>query len=455
MSEIVTMPKKIPIDLNPTQSKFFRADDPVLGFFGGLGNGKTFIGCLKGLSRILDPEQPPQLGLIARQTYPELRDSTQRTFLELMHKFGLRPDIHYNFLRQENRIVFSTGHEVLFRSLDDPAKLLSINLGWFYVDQAEEITEETFLTLLGRLRGVEKPQCWLTGNPLGHLWVWRRFVFDKIRGYKMFTAPTSENSQNLPPGYVESLRTNYNEIWINRYLEGSWDAFEGQIYCDFDERIVVVRDFTPPLGWDRIIAIDHGRVNPTAVLWGAIDYDGVVWIYREHYEAGKDVEYHAAVIQGHMNEGKSEIYLIDPSTGPFKKDDEATIGKEYIRHGIPVLPANSDVSGGIDKVSEYLRNEKIKITQSCINTRKEIVNYQWKQPSPAMQDLNYPEKPLKRDDHAMDALRYMIAFVYDATEKPVEKTPMERFLEQEVDWRIGSGQIWAEDEDSSGGWMDS
>ena len=73
------------ISLNLNQAKFMKCDESVVAFFGGIGNGKTFAGILKGITRVLDPEQSPQLGMIARQTYPELRDSTQRTFFELLH----------------------------------------------------------------------------------------------------------------------------------------------------------------------------------------------------------------------------------------------------------------------------------------------------------------------------------------------------------------------------------
>ena len=64
------------VNLNLNQAKFVKCPEQVIAFFGGIGNGKTFAGILKGILRVLDPEQKPQLGMIARQTYPELRDST-------------------------------------------------------------------------------------------------------------------------------------------------------------------------------------------------------------------------------------------------------------------------------------------------------------------------------------------------------------------------------------------
>ena len=417
-------------DFNENQKSFLKCEDQVIAFFGGIGNGKTFAGIAKALMRVINPDNPPQLGMIARQTYPELRDSTQRTFFELCHLMGMLPEVHYEYRKQENRVKFLNGHEIIFRSLDDPAKLLSINLGWFYIDQAEEVSEEVFLTLLGRLRAVEKPQCWITGNPLGHNWIWHRFIHDPVPGNIIFNAKTEENIHNLPEGYVDSLKNNYNEIWINRYLYGSWDAFEGQIYPDFEPSIHVKHHFNVAPEWRRFIAIDHGRTNPTAILWGAVDQDDTIWVYREHYEAGQDVEYHARAVQAYLNEGRYETYVIDPSTGAGKKDDPETIGNRYRQLKIPVVNAFNDVQGGIDKVTQYFKNNKIYIHKSCENLSRELVNYQWEQPSASRMELNQPEKPLKKDDHAVDSLRYLVNEVVASQSKKDTRTDTQQFIDK-------------------------
>ena len=422
----------INFNFNPNQKDFLKCEEQVIAFFGGIGNGKTFAGIAKALMRVMNPDNPPQLGMIARQTYPELRDSTQRTFFELLHTMGMLPEVHYEYRKQENRVKFLNGHEIIFRSLDDPAKLLSINLGWFYIDQAEEVSEEVFLTLLGRLRAVDTPQCWITGNPLGHNWIWHRFIHDPVPGKIIFNAKTEENVHNLPEGYIDSLKNNYNEIWVNRYLYGSWDAFEGQIYPDFEPSIHVKRHFEVSPEWRRFIAIDHGRTNPTAVLWGAVDQDDVLWIYREHYEAGQDVDYHARAINAYMNEGRYETYVIDPSTGAGKKDDPETIGNRYRQLKVPVINANNDVQGGIDKVTEYFKKNKIYIHKSCENLVRELINYQWEQPSASRVELNQPERPLKKDDHACDSLKYLIGEVVASSKKKDERTDTQRFIDKIV-----------------------
>ena len=89
---------------------------------------------------------------------------------------------------------------------------------------------------------------------------------------------------------------------------------------------------------------------------------------------------------------------------------------EFSDNGVYVTPANNDVRAGINRTQERfkLKNGKpsIKIFQNCVNLRTELQTYRWKDLKPgAVQDS--PEKPVKKEDHAVDALRYMICYLYD------------------------------------------
>lgn len=72
------------------------------------------------------------------------------------------------------------------------------------------------------------------------------------------------------------------------------------------------------------------------------------------------------------------------------------------------------------------------MTRSCENLRREMVNYQWEQPSASRMDLNSPEKPLKKDDHAVDSLRYLVGEVVRSAKKPDERNETERFIDSIV-----------------------
>jgi len=86
--------------------------------------------------------------------------------------------------------------------------------------------------------------------------------------------------------------------------------------------------------------------------------------------------------------------------------------------------------GGIDKVTQYFKNNKIYIHKSCENLSRELVNYQWEQPSASRMDLNQPEKPLKKDDHAVDSLRYLVNEVVASQKKKDTRTDTQQFIDK-------------------------
>jgi|TARA_Y100000034_G_scaffold134568_2_gene203353 phage terminase large subunit len=393
----------------PIQKGFHESAALFRAYVGGFGSGKTLCGCQEALMTCLS--EPGVFGLIARWTYPELRDTTQRTFFEVMPKELMD---RCTYKKSEEHLVFPNGSEILFRYLENAEEMLkSLNLGFFYIDEASEVTEEIFLALLGRLRqtNIRWRRGWITSNPNGHDWIYERFVSkDSLAketkdNYELFHAPTRENI-HLPEDYVQNLERNYPIEWVRRYLEASFDVFEGQIFTEFDSSLHVVDDFNVPADWERIAGFDYGLRNPTAILWLVADFDGYCYIVDEHYEKEMSVEDHASAIK---RRGDVPIFA-DPAVqtrGPTG-DAVATL---YADQGIALTPANNDVDAGINRIHEYLSPDqhgipKLRIFKSCKHLIRELQGYRW-QPK-KMGREGEPERPYKANDHAVDALRYAV-----------------------------------------------
>jgi len=223
--------------LNSHQREFVDSKEQYVGLFGGVGNGKTYVACIKIIE--LSTQSPNNLCLVGRLTYPELRDSTREVFLSALAE--IYPPEAYSVNKAENSLTFWNGSTVIFRHLDNQAALLGPNLGAFYIDQAEEVDEDAFLTLQSRLRrpNIKNLKGLVTGNPRGFNWVYYRFGMDQSGGaknyrkdqyHRMITAPTIANEANLPANYVAQLMSSYSPEWFNRFVLGAWDAFEGQIF---------------------------------------------------------------------------------------------------------------------------------------------------------------------------------------------------------------------------------
>lgn len=425
----------------PKQAQFLKEVlDPkgaqFVAYYGGYGAGKSIVLCVAILT------QAVMYGgdyLISRMYMPELRRTTMKAFLDMCPKELI---LEVRVADAEVHLRSANGTAIIyFIGLDTPDKIDSMNLSGFAIDEASQTTEEAFLKLQGRLRntkGLRKGL--LVGNPKGRDHVYRHFV-SKLAikpaahsKYKMIVAPSTENI-HLPDGYIEGMLGSYSKERIQRDIMGSFDSFEGMIYDEFSRQIHVVEPFEIPKEWTRIVGADHGYTNPAAFIFGAVDYDGNIVIYREMYRREtliKDLcaEFRHLIGCTATNPKGSEkidaIY-IDPSTkarrGQLGLSDFSTY-LEHLPGHLPLLCANNEVSAGIDRVKTFLRlNPKSKkprltIFNTCQNLLEEIGEYRWAELSATQEgQKNQKEEPRKYNDHAMDALRYLIMSRPDPTKK--------------------------------------
>lgn len=405
-------------------------------YCGGVGSGKTRIGCATVLMWAL---QFPGDYLICRQFMPELRITTMKTFLDmcppelvLEHRVA---DAIVKIRSANNGVA-----NVIFKGLEDYDKHRSLNLNAAYIDEASQTSEEAFTLLQGRLRGKHVRKIIMTTNSGGRDWLWKLFVdkslfqtdFAKSMFYNI-KAPSTENV-HLPDGYVESMMATWSEDRIKREIMADEDSFEGAVYPEFNRAIHAIKPFKIPDHWKRHIRIDHGLRNPASVGFYAIGPEGEVYKYKEFYEKewliseiinGKKISgnYFPGIAQMGMKE-KFETAKIDPSTKIRSGTDGASAYDEYYRHwprDFPMLGfAKNDVALGIDRVKSYLKiNPKTGkplffIFDTCKNTLDEIATYRWQELKPGQESTKSEhEKPVKVHDHAMDETRYMIVDLPD------------------------------------------
>ena len=336
------------------------------------------------------------LYLVIRKEWVDLRDST-------LHDWNNWIDREVN---GEKNVLYKNGSVLMFRHGEDLNALKNINLGGALMIQAEEMTEDDLWFLNGRLRRIEGTrQLRLECNYDGHNWIYRLFNEQKIG--TLLTTNTFDNEKNLPPDYIPNLKLLPKKLQ-DRYLYGSDADMEGQIWDEFSGKNV--RDpFYIPVEWERIVILDHGFTNPTAVLWAAIDWDGVIYIYDEHYEAGKVISYHSEKIKERDNSGV-KTFLIDPSCfakTQIKGQELHSIADEYADYGLRFTPAENNLLAGINRVNEYFKAEKLIILKNCVNTIREVEGYKWQKIKSGVQK-NEPDQPIGKDDHTCADLRYLV-----------------------------------------------
>ena len=375
------------ISLFPRQTRFVTDTRRFPGYVGGIGSGKSFAGGVKAITRL----SQPGLGGIFAPTYPMLRDATQRTVLDLLQ----RTNIRYEHNKSENRVIIpATGHEILFRSLDNPDTVRGPNLHWAWIDEASLVTKEASNVVNGRVRVGSNPQVWKTFTPKGRNWCWEEYERDATGDetdpmHPLYPVKTTENPE-LPADFAHSL--GYTGRFADQELGGEFVAFEGVVYPAFN-RSEHVRTINTE-GWSTHFGVDVGTRNPTAILTAKLASDGRVHIEREYYRRGMSSDEITDAIAIAAEAAKPETVWADPSANDYILSWRA--------RDIPARKANNDVSFGISVVTTALDNG-LTVDPSCVNLIAEFETYHY----PANRQES--DKPVKEADHALDALRYLLA----------------------------------------------
>jgi phage terminase large subunit-like protein len=178
--------------------------------------------------------------------------------------------------------------------------------------------------------------------------------------------------------------------------EGEPTLGAGAIY-PIAESEIVVPDRAIPGYWLRAFGLDVGW-NRTAAVWGAKDpASGVVYLYSEHYQGQGEPASHAQAIRGR---GAWIPGVIDPACLGSSQIDGRTLMQLYRNLGLNLAPAVNAVEAGITEVWNLLVSGRLKVMESLSNWRREFRKYH--------RDDKGWGRVVKRDDHLMDATRYLI-----------------------------------------------
>jgi len=380
----VTEPVRVaaPFAANAKQNELAEAwHDPasrVVLADGAIRSGKTAAAARLLLETAVEH---PSVYLVSRMSYRELEDSTKRAFLTGDSTTAplIPPELIAEYRATDNLVRLHSGSTILFRSLDQPAKLLGLSLGAALVDQAEELDggsdgEYVLDTILGRLNAPGPRKVLLICNPAGLThWIFRRCVSERTResGVARVHFRLVDNAANLPPDFVRSMlgTATTNPVFFKTYVEGTWGSFSGMAYTEFDQSVHVVEPFPLPDHWLRFESMDHGAASPTAWLAFAVDEDGNCVVFDEHYEAGRLVSEHAAEVKRRRAAGwqrrengqlQAHHCFADPSIGAShglqtQWGRPASVLTEYREHGVDWLRfANNDRVAGYSRLLELI-----------------------------------------------------------------------------------------------------
>lgn len=231
------------------------------------------------------------------------------------------------------------------------------------------------------------------GNP-DH-WFHEKWIERSDERNALYLHFTMEDNPSLDQKTLDRYKSQYEGVFYERYVLGRWVPAEGLVYPNFDNVVpTVARDY------DRYaVSMDYGIQNPTAMLlWGRCD--NVWYQIAEYYHSGRETNEQKTDQQYYEQLEKLcgdlpiKYLIIDPSATSFIALCEQ---KKRFR----VWRANNAVLDGIQHTASCLAQRKILINDCCKRTIQEYGLYSW-------DDSAGEDRPIKENDHAMDATRYFV-----------------------------------------------
>lgn len=216
---------------------------------------------------------------------------------------------------------------------------------------------------------------------------------------------------------VEKWKGNFEEA---ARLFGEFIQRSGMVYPLWKRSVHVIEPRSLSRQWRRLVSIDPAATGTTAAVWAAVE-PGTdnLYIYREYYQNNKIVSDHAKDILTVNGTDPIDIWLIDPKWGSQRNNETHKTGQQlYRENGIPVRLADVAFEDyGLNESREYInastdssaRHPKVFVFSDCKNFIWEIEHYVWDFYARGDQKGLSKDKPLKRNDHLMNAFQYLAA----------------------------------------------
>lgn len=399
--------------------------------FGGNRSGKTECGAVEAVwwARGIHPYRQNRKdvsGWIVSLSYEVQRDVAQSKFMsylrpewiaDVVMSSGKKLSAEYGIIDYVLiRNVFGGLSKVSFKSCDQGREKFqgtSLDFVWFDEEPPKDIYDECRMRVIDRVGDI-----WGTMTPLkGLTWVYDE-IYLNSKDDKEVWHEHIEWADNpfLDKAEVEALSKCLDEETLSSRRYGRFCEAEGMVYKEFEQSRHVIQPFDVPFEWQDGISIDPGLNNPLACLFFATDYDGTVYVVGEWYMAGKDVDYHAQKIKElahklnwHTDAKGRLTALIDSAADQHTLASAKSVSELFYDRGILVnTNVDKQLFSGIAQVKSYFTADKIKIFSCCTNLIRELKTYWW----------GKGDKPIKKDDHALDALRYYLAAKPKAAKLP-------------------------------------
>lgn len=213
---------------------------------------------------------------------------------------------------------------------------------------------------------------------------------------------SSRENPYFPEAEYERKKATMDPRRFNMIYGGQFHKMEGLVYDVFSEDHHIVQAETLDPRTIFLAGVDWGFTNPSCILVLGVEPSGRVTVVNEYYQAQQTIN-HMVEVAGRLKKIYGiERFYCDPSS-------PANI-LEFNKASLTAIPANNDIRNGVDSTYELIKKDKFRIFSGrAPNLVDELSIYHY----PAEPDYNADKDlkeqlPVKQNDHACDALRYVV-----------------------------------------------
>jgi len=404
-------------------------------FIGGIGSGKTFVGAMWLLHKAC------LVGSLGFVTAPVADTLTNSTLPALMNAWayvgiyegtdyviGIRPPADWGVKPYTHRngkiLTWRWGSYLILDGSDNYNKHRGVELDYIYIDEYRDVKDEAYTVYEGRLRGKAIKllqsagntdtdyQILVTTTPPENIAKINRHAGDNT---EIIFSTSLENQHNLPSGYIESLRNNYDDITYRREVLGEMlDITGSNTYYAFDSvHNCFSYSYTPQsdliLCWD----FNASPFKPMATIAVQSDNNNNFYVVKEWiYKDSNTYQQCEKILEFLVSTGFNANLTITGDYSGNRRESNAThsdyaIIEQYLSHysgykqkSRPTLSVKDRVASLNAMFYNAAHERRLFIHPECKKLIEDLTKTKWKESGIALDDSD-PERT-----HAGDALSY-------------------------------------------------
>ena len=434
-------------------------------FIGGNRAGKTVASVLEAIFRVTKTHPfRPELNEIkepirGRYVAVSIEEGLNQIILPMFkewipRRFLINSSWEESYHTKSRKLTLKDGSFIEFMTYEQETEKFagtSRHFTGFDEEPPELIWQECIMRLLDT-----DGDWWIAMTPVeGVTWTYTQIVEPYKEGQRPWTLVQWVNTTANPHIKLEAYErtmANFNDEDRAARSEGNYNQEKGLIYKKFDDSIHILREpfhVRNGNGWYIYTSLDSGWRHPAAWLWHAVHESGRIVTFHEIVLSETTVEDFAKKVHKFESDNGINVHFRtgDPALLQTREHVGTSVLQEYAKHGIYLnvdgVPRGPNArDNGINKVTTYL-NGRVKfyddsgnvvtypmyqVHENCPHLIKEFKKYRWaKHVSRKVEKTKAPKpEPEKKDDDALDSLRYFVTTMDDLTPSKLET------LEKEV-----------------------